>query len=155
MYINQDNEIMYYNGTRYFRIHDTNFLQLALAGETRPNPDYIQTHTLSKDLWNYYNFEYIVSGRGYIETPTKSFTVEQGDLYFLSKMREHKYYSDPEQPFHKYFICVSGTFVDGILNLHGLTQDVVVVKKNVGKYFKNFFSSLEAVSGNVSSLHYI
>lgn len=75
-----------------------------------PTPNYIICHSRkSGALWERYNFEYVISGKGYIETRDKTLTVGKGDLYFLNKLQQHTYYADKQAPYEKLFIVVEGS----------------------------------------------
>lgn len=105
------------------------YFEVILAGITHPNPSYRIIHNVSKQFtYDYYVFEYVVSGTGYIETPEAKYTVKGGDFYFLNKSRYHIYYADPSDPYEKMFIVLKGSFVDFLVSNH-LSNDSVYIKK--------------------------
>ncbi len=124
-------------------------LHLAMAGISLPNPLYLICHSESTDtLWPYYNFEYVISGKGYIKTKHKTYVVQAGDLFFLNKNRNHTYYSDKNEPYEKMFISINGSYVDSLIQLHNITNSVVISKTNVRPVFEKIFSISEQYLGH-------
>lgn len=113
-------------------VHNTlgnEFLEVIMAGITHPNPTYRIMHNISNQFpYDYYVFEYVVKGVGYIETPEEKYTVSEGDFYFLNKLRYHIYYSDPDRPYEKIFVVLKGSFVDFLVSNY-LSNDSVYIKK--------------------------
>lgn len=113
-------------------VHNTlgnEFLEVIMAGITHPNPTYRIMHNISNQFpYDYYVFEYVVKGVGYIETPEEKYTVSEGDFYFLNKLRYHIYYSDPDHPYEKIFVVLKGSFVDFLVSNY-LSNDSVYIKK--------------------------
>lgn len=105
------------------------YLEVIMAGITHPNPAYRIIHNVSKEFpYDYYVFEYVVKGVGYIETPEERYTVTEGDFYFLNKNRYHIYYADCDNPYEKIFVVLNGSFVDFLVSKH-LSNDSVYIKK--------------------------
>ena len=103
-----------------------------MAGVTHPNPTYRIIHNVSNQFpYDYYVFEYVVKGKGYIETPEEKYTVEAGDFYFLNKLCYHIYYSDPDEPYEKIFLVLKGSFVDFLVSGYRLSNSVYVKKCNL------------------------
>ena len=110
-------------------IQTNSFLEPIMAGITYPNPSYRIMHNISKEFpYDAYVFEYVVKGKGYIETPEKKYTVTEGDFYFLNKLRYHIYYPDSDDPYEKIFIVLKGKFVDFLVSNY-LSNDSVYIKK--------------------------
>lgn len=106
-----------------------NYLEVIMAGITHPNPAYRIIHNVSNQFpYDYYVFEYVVKGTGYIETPEEKYTVKGGDFYFLNKLRYHIYYADPDDPYEKIFIVLKGSFVDFLVT-HYCQNDSVYIKR--------------------------
>ncbi len=140
MYTNRKNEIIYLDDL--FHVND--FLHPALLGITKPNPSYFICHSAKiGTLWKYYNFEYVVSGKGYIETPEGKYAVSAGDAFFLNKKCEHVYYADKNEPFEKLFLCVSGSLVEHLIDCHGLKDSVLIKKTNLSGIFEKMFALAE------------
>ena len=111
--------------------HNTgnDYLEVIMAGITHPNPTYRIIHNVSKEFpYDYYVFEYVVKGVGYIETPEERYTVSEGDFYFLNKSRYHIYYADRDDPYEKIFVVLNGSFVDFLVSKY-LSNDSVYIKK--------------------------
>ena len=134
---NRKNEIIYFDE----RSRGNDFLHLAMAGKTLPNPNYLIVHSSKAGtVWERYNFEYVVSGKGYIETKEKTIPVRAGDLYFLNKLQQHTYYADRDDPFEKLFLVVEGSLVDSILSAHGITESAAVVHADARAIFEQAFA---------------
>lgn len=135
-YANRKKEIIYLDE----RLHTNESLHLAMLGITNPTPQYLICHSAKTNtLWNRYNFEFVLSGKGYIETKGKKYTVEAGDLFFLNKFREHTYYSDMKDPYEKMFIVVEGGLVDNLIAYHNLTESVVIKHVQAKHLFERLF----------------
>jgi len=105
------------------------YFEVIMAGITYPNPTYRIMHNVSHEFpYDYYVFEYVVKGIGYIETPEERYMVTEGDFYFLNKKRYHIYYADQDHPYQKIFIVLYGSFVDFLVSKH-LSNDSVYIKK--------------------------
>jgi len=139
MYINSNNENIIYNS-----IDKNDFLSISLAGITNPNPNYHIIHNINKNFfYDYYVFEYVNSGKGYIEYENnKIIEVNTGDFYFLNKLCKHIYYSDRRNPFKKIFIVVKGHFIDSLINAFDINESVIVTKANVEPIILNIHSEL-------------
>ena len=137
MYINRKNEIIYLEDL----FHDNDFFHPALLGVTKPTPNYFICHSAKiGTLWSRYNFEYVVSGKGFIETPEGKFTVRAGDAFFLNKNCEHTYYADKKEPFEKYFLCVSGSLADQLTQSHGLKDSLLIKRVDLSDVFEKMFT---------------
>ena len=116
-------------------VHNTisnDYLEVIMAGVTHPDPTYRIIHNVSNQFpYDYYVFEYVVKGKGYIETPEEKYTVEAGDFYFLNKLCYHIYYSDPDEPYEKIFLVLKGSFVDFLVSGYRLSNSVYVKKCNL------------------------
>lgn len=140
MYINRKKEIIYFDE----RQSRNEYFHLSMAGITLPNPNYIISHEPKGGaVWDRCNFEYVVSGKGYIETKDKKITVSAGDLFFLNKLQQHTYYADRNDPYEKFFIVIDGTLVDELLRIHGVTGSSMVVHVDARKVFETIFSIAE------------
>ncbi|MBQ7010822.1 MAG: AraC family transcriptional regulator [Clostridia bacterium] len=116
------------------------------AGITEPSPDYYIEHTSQSRYYNImYIFEYVVDGKGYIECDGKMFRVGAGDVYFLNRMHEHKYYADKKDPFKKLWLNISGTMMDDMVKLFGIKDGVVVAREECESVFREAHSLLAAM----------
>lgn len=80
-------------------------------------------------------FEYVISGKGYIECEGKRYTVEAGDFYYLDRRHSHKYYADKQDPFSKIWINVRGRFPEAILEAYSVHEPVLIDKLDVYDVF--------------------
>ena len=98
------------------------------AGISHPCAEYLVERTRNKtDTKSIYVFEYVLSGKGYIECDGRKQVVHAGDFYFLNRLHSHLYYSDPEDPYEKIWINAGGRLLDGVVNAYGLTDGVLIV----------------------------
>ena len=114
----------------------SNPIYVEQAGITEPSPDYYIEHTSQSRYYNImYIFEYVISGKGYIECDGQMLCVGAGDLYFLNRMHEHKYYADKRDPFKKIWLNISGTMIDDMVKLYGIKEGVLVAHENCESVF--------------------
>jgi AraC-like DNA-binding protein len=148
MYINLNNEEIIYNSI------DTNdFLSISMAGITNPNPNYHIIHNINRHFfYDYYVFEYVISGKGYIEYDNKKIMVKEGDFYFLNKLCKHIYYSDKEDPFKKIFVVVKGAFIDSLITAFKINESVIVKKTNVEGIISKIHSYLTDQTLNIHDI---
>ena len=103
------------------------FLDVKSAGITYPNPNYRIIHNISHEFtYDYYIFEYVVSGKGYIETENKKIMVQAGDFFFLNRLSKHIYYSDPDEPYEKIFIVFKGRFADALVRAYQIHNSFIL-----------------------------
>lgn len=122
MYFNQRGEKIIYQDTLA-----NPFLVVKTAGITYPNPNYRIIHNISHEYtYDYYIFEYIVSGKGYIEIENKKILVQAGDFFFLNRLSKHIYYSDPDEPYEKLFIVIKGRFVDALVRAYQIQKNLIL-----------------------------
>lgn len=122
MYFNQRGEKIIYQNTLL-----NPFLDVNMAGITYPNPNYRIIHNISHEFaYDYYIFEYIVSGKGYIEVENKKIMVQAGDFYFLNRLSKHVYYSDSDTPYEKLFIVIKGRFVDALVRAYQIHSELLL-----------------------------
>lgn len=126
-------------------LQSNSILEVSTAGTTNPNPKYKMLQNISSsDLdYDYYNFEYVLDGTGYIETPERTYTVNAGDFYFLNKLQYHIYYPDAQNPFRKEFIVVRGALADKLAELFRIRESVIVKNFNVHSLFEQIFENLQ------------
>ncbi len=145
MYYNSKGEaIVYVN-----RSARGNILNIYMAGETFPNPDYRITHnTESSHRWDMYVFEYVTSGRGFIDDGSRIHPVVPGDFYFLNKMKRHIYYSDPRDPFRKKFIVFSGVLADRLISAYRLGENLLIKHADLDPMFSEILGLLLPCENN-------
>lgn len=105
-------EIFWWN-----KFSGTQMFHIDRAGITYPQPDYVAYRSKrSADIYDkLFVIEYVVSGKGYIESEDYSETVSAGDLYIINRRTTHCYYADRDQPFEKKWINVCGEFLNAMI----------------------------------------
>ena len=73
--------------------------------------------------YEYVTVEYVVEGRGILESDGFRFECSPGSVYFLHRHSTHSYWTVPEAPWHKLFFTVDGKLVDTLLESYGLTRE--------------------------------
>lgn len=89
------------------------------------------------DSTNYYQFEYIIEGNGYIEIEGKRHKVSAGDFFYLGKSLFRTISADPQISMNKYFLTARGAFVDGTLNAYFPKKSYIICRCDVSEHFKN------------------
>lgn len=117
--INWNGEIFYGSIPR----NQNTFFEVHMCGHTPPNQDY--------EMYRYdnivYVFEYVVSGKGIIETKESRTDVAAGDFYLLKRGFTGHYRADPEDPYDKIWVNVRGELVDRLCEIYGIDQPVTVI----------------------------
>ena len=92
-------------------------LQITSAGITYPQPNYcvVRSRRMGEIFENLYVIEYVVSGKGYIESEGKREEVKAGDLYIICRKTNHCYYADKNDPFEKKWLNVRGEFLNAMI----------------------------------------
>ena len=85
-----------------------------LAGITYPTPNYF----ISRSNSSIFDIEYVTEGAGYVEIGSEVHRVCADTIYLLYEGEAHRYYSDPETPFSKIFINISGGFCSSLLTAY-------------------------------------
>ncbi len=67
-------------------------------------------------------FEYVESGRGYLEIEGRRWSPGPGDVYIAPGRRAHAYGSSAAEPWVKYWLNLSGPLVEGLLRIYRLEQ---------------------------------
>ncbi|WP_294506576.1 AraC family transcriptional regulator [uncultured Victivallis sp.] len=66
--------------------------------------------------------EYVVSGRGVLESDGRRFVCGPDSIYFLHRHGNHSYRTDPVDLWHKLFFIVDGALVDTLIACYGLSN---------------------------------
>ena len=99
-----------------------------MAGITNPDPAYFIRRLEDQNFKYLYVLEYVISGKGYIESGNRKYTVQAGDFYLLNRYTTPYYYPDPEDPFSKIWINISGRFLNALIYTYQITEPVLVVR---------------------------
>ena len=66
--------------------------------------------------------EYVVSGRGGLESDGRRFECGPDSIYFLHRHSNHSYRTDPVDLWHKLFFIVDGRLADMLIECYGLSD---------------------------------
>ena len=69
---------------------------------------------------------------------------KKGDAYLISKFTEHEYHADPDHPYKKIWINVSGDLVTQLLKAFRLSEPVVIRHVNLTEYYDQLRAQLNA-----------
>ena len=117
MYFNDHNEKIVYVGSR----DADESLCCCLAGVTYPNPDYRMVRYPARE----YVFEYVVSGRGYLESHGEVTEVTAGDFYMIRKGAELTYYADAADPYEKIWLNADGALLSRMCDMFRIAETLV------------------------------
>ena len=109
MFYNDRNEKIIYVGSP----EGSDAFSCLLAGVTCPNPDYRMVRAPSRE----YIFEYVMEGRGWIETKEGRETVTAGTFYLIRKGAEATYGADPAAPYGKIWLNADGTLISRMCDM--------------------------------------
>lgn len=98
-----------------------------MAGITNPDPEYFIRRAMDQNYKYLYVLEYVISGKGYIESGKRKYTVQAGDFYLLNRYTVPYYYPDPADPFSKIWLNVSGRFINALTYTYQITEPVLIV----------------------------
>lgn len=91
----------------------------------------------------FYVFEYIISGRGYIQENNRSYEVHAGDAYILRPNTYQHYRSDKDDPWTKVWFNVYGSFVRHMLSDYSLESTVVFPGVQNGEFLLEIVRAIE------------
>ena len=91
-------------------------VSLQICGITFPDKSYRIERKRSKVAC----IEYIEKGTGRVSVDGSVFFPKAGDSYFLRAGKDQHYFSDPDDPWQKIFINVSGKLIDSLSDGYGL-----------------------------------
>ena len=95
----------------YYREGAYDFFGISHFGKTLPKTDYTSTHCPCP----YHLIEYVLSDVGYAERGGSVERLEHGDLCLLNKNSGMRCFSDPGQPYTKYFLTICGKLADQLV----------------------------------------
>lgn len=104
---------------------------LQLIGVSYPNPDY---HHHRPDNGQITVIEYVLSGSGFLNTPSGMLSVSAGDAYLLHADERHDYYSNPDDPWEKIWINIDSPIANSIVKAYGITTTMVFPGLDISDY---------------------
>lgn len=85
------------------------------------------------------SFEYIVDGKGTLEINNQILHPQKGDIFLITEGSCHRYYSQKENGWHKYFVSFYGEMLPQLLKSY-LPADTYLFKDcNLEKIFQRIF----------------
>ena len=119
-------------GEKLFRINQKSatrdLLNFQLCGTTFPDKSY-EIYRPSSAVWC---IEYVEAGCGTVHLNDEVFFPKAGDSYFLHAKKNHYYFSNPDDPWKKHFINISGKLVDSLIEGYGLSDIAHFVALDLG-----------------------
>jgi len=94
----------------------TNLICFDMCGITYPDPHY----SISRPSSHTACIEYIESGTGVVQIGNHQFQPSGGDSYFLHTGMDQRYHADPESPWKKYFVNITGPLVADLIESYHL-----------------------------------
>ena len=91
-----------------------------LTGVTYPDARY----RIDRDHSTVLCLEYVISGKGHVETGPRPFHPCAGSVYALPPGLHHRYYADARDPWEKIWVNVRGSLCEELLRLYGFEQPV-------------------------------
>ena len=89
--------------------------------------------------WDCWTFEYILSGKGYLQLAGETYTLEPGDMYVLPKGLAHRYWADEKTPWRKRFFVVNGSLVNHLLQLYRLDSTYYIPTCESRQWFDRMY----------------
>lgn len=119
-------------------------ITIHVAGETRPCRNFeVNVANTSEPTLGFYQFEYILSGSGYIEIEGEKYIIGAGDFYFINKSHFRTIRSDVQDPLNKLFVTAKGSFIDALISCYDINAPVVIAKLDAEKYFREILNILQ------------
>lgn len=109
-------------------------IHIESVGITKPDPNY----HVSRNRWNIFTVEYVVSGEGYLKYNGKNYKVKAGDVYIMSPDSVQRYGSDPENPYEKIWINFRSGIFGEILKSFQLDEPVYHCRNSL-QYLKSIY----------------
>lgn len=83
------------------------------------------------------SIEYVLSGKGTIIENNKNFQVKAGDVFILHARNYHEYYPDPDDPWEKVWVQLSGHLVPEVLKAYNLSNINLIPNFNLEEDIRN------------------
>lgn len=132
--LTMEQEIVYYK-----TISDNRTYTIAMSGITDKNPYFYNSQTKSK----YYIFEFLLSGQGTINIDNKTYFLKKNDFYIVPANSNYEYFTEVDDPYQRYWVCMEGTLIDGLYNTYFKEKNIVIANADFSPYFKQLFNILK------------
>ncbi len=113
--------------------------QLGSVGITYPDPDY---HIIRLDGVNFYVLEYVVKGSGTLRVENQVFHPRAGDCYLMHPDTSLEYWSNPEDPWEKLWINISGPLPKALISSYALENTVLFRNCPLHKEFQDLINTV-------------
>ena len=118
---------------------------LELIGISHANPNY---HHYRPAECHENVIEYVISGSGFINSPSGKLAVSAGDAYLLHSGEQHDYYTNPEDPWEKIWVNFDAPLVSSILDAYGMTTTMVFPGLDISDYLNQIHDIVKSNPGN-------
>lgn len=126
---------MYENIKKFTYDNEESPLGIRFVGETLCDEKFVIERSNS-DLSA---FEYIVDGTGTLEINGQILHPKKGDIFFISEGSSHRYYSQKENGWHKYFISFYGPIANELIKWYLPENTYLFENCFVEKSFQRIF----------------
>lgn len=92
-------------------------------------------------------FEFVVSGKGYIDYRGKTYAVTAGDTLHFRQGATYIQYADPDEPYEKIWLSVSGDLVRALLTNYRFTEEIDIVPANTHTVFLDMHQAVMGDEG--------
>lgn len=119
-----------------------------------------KNHTCFRENPKIAIIEYVFRGEGTLLIDNKKFDVKEGDVYILPAGVTHEYYANPQNPWAKYFINLSGILPHSLTSNFSLDNKYVFPAGSLKDLFKEIikisFSDINDIEKQlrISSLYF-
>ncbi|MBQ3427935.1 MAG: AraC family transcriptional regulator [Clostridia bacterium] len=93
-----------------------------------------------------YRIEYVISGRGYINSKKISTVVEAGDTYILHEGDDHNYYSDFQNPMDKIWFNCHGVLIKELMKIYKLDNVIIFKGLDTSEWINNMHKICQSYS---------
>lgn len=107
-------DVYYFNQ----RSENKDIIRFHICGITYPDKNY----SIKRQCSDIACIEYIEDGTGSVNAGDSKFCPCEGDSYFLHTGIRHHYFSDKEKPWKKYFVNVSGSLLESLIDGYKLNN---------------------------------
>lgn len=130
-----------YENIKLMKCGDEYPLGIRFVGETMCDEKFV----IARNCSDLTSFEYIVDGYGTLEINGQVLHPKKGDMFFIREGSRHKYYSQRENGWYKYFISFCGPLVDDLIQLYLPGETFLFegcfIEKNFRRIFDIAFNS--------------
>lgn len=128
----------------------SNGLYVIFAGITHPSPEYYIIRTERSGIFwgGVYVFEYVLSGKGYIECDGVCHEVNKGDFIFINARRNIVYYSDSNEPYEKMWVNFTGPYVASLVSGLSLDKPFYIVSHDLYREMSTIHRYLSRITAD-------